>query len=151
MTVSENPSKAENQSPSFSTFNHNGQLQRRVVDEITPTQTTKPGPQKIASSPAFCCRSPSLSMFSLLSFCILFTPLSSAVVFSPAWSNTLWCHPLTYKGSLGTILQYSNTHKNTVSSRNSVSDDSTIGKLCNVLTQLSFNKEQLARKTINTV
>lgn len=104
MTVSENPSKAENQSPSFSTFNHNGQLQRRVVDEITPTQTTKPGPQKIASSPAFYCHSPSLSMFSLLSFCILFIPLSSAVVFSPAWNNTLWCHPLTYKGSPRTIL-----------------------------------------------
>lgn len=62
VTDRQNPSKAKNQSSSFSSFNHDGQLQRRAVDEITPTQTTKPSLQRIASSPSFYCHSVSLSV-----------------------------------------------------------------------------------------
>lgn len=41
LLTTQNSSKYESQSPSFSSFNHEGQSQR-ALDEITTTQTTKP-------------------------------------------------------------------------------------------------------------
>lgn len=63
-----NSSKNENHSPSFSSFNHEGQLQMRAAAEITTTDATKPSLQRTASSFPFYCLSRSLSVFPLSVF-----------------------------------------------------------------------------------
>lgn len=88
VTDRQNPSKAKNQSSSFSSFNHDGQLQRRAVDEISPTQTTKPSLQRIASSRSFYCHSVSLSV-SFLSVFFSVSPSFYSPLQSP--SRAEWC------------------------------------------------------------
>lgn len=89
----QNPSKTENQSPSFFSFNHDGRLQRRAVDEITPTQTTKPSLQRIASSPSFYCHSLSPSIFSLSVFSLYLHLFILLCGLPPEQNNACWCFP----------------------------------------------------------
>ena len=86
------------QSPSFSSFNHDGQLQRRAVDEITTTQTTKP---KSSEN-----RLISFILLSLsLSVCILPLCLSISLFFSAVSLQSRIMHagvfPASYKENLG--------------------------------------------------
>lgn len=103
MTDKQNPSKTENQSPSFSSFNHDGQLQRGALDEITPTQTTKPSLQRIASSPSFYCHCHSLSIFSLSVFSLSLHLFILLCHLPQEQNNACWCFPC--------ILQRKSWHK----------------------------------------
>lgn len=81
--------KSECQSRSFFNFNHEGQLERRAVDEITPTQTTKSSLQRIATI--------SLILLSLsLTFSVFSFPHCLAILhhhLPPEWNNACWCFP----------------------------------------------------------
>lgn len=141
VTDRQNPWKKENQSPSFSCLNHEGQLQR-AADGITTTQTTKPSLQRIASSPSFYCHLVSLSVFSLsLSLSMYLLSLLLFILLCrlpPEWNKTCWCVPC--------ILQRESWHeyscnpskanRNPACSLNSISDDWNISLWCDVLTQL---------------
>ncbi len=98
----QNPSKTKNQSPSFSSFNHDGQLKRRAVDKITPTQTTKPSLQRIASSPSFYCHSLSLCLYSpsLYFLCRSISLFPSAISLKSR-INHAGVFPVPYKENLG--------------------------------------------------
>lgn len=138
MTDKPNQSKNENQSLSFSSFNHEGQLQR-AVDEITTTQTTKASLQRIVSSPSFYCHLVSLSVFSLsLYFLSLFISLFSSAISLQSRIIHAGVFPASYKENLGmnTLVIPPTQIEIRPAVFNSISEDWTISLWCDVLTQL---------------